>query len=1050
MKQKFYLLLSLLFCLHIIPTSSSAQAPDWTRVLQTNTDGQNTIDHITADANYMYAAASIYGSITFEGTTYTSMGLKDLLIIKMNNAGTIGWVKQIKANTGGKINVFGIKTDASGNIFVTGTLKGTATIGSTAFDSNTANAFYAKFDSDGNCLWATPFTTYGVGQSRIATDASGNSYLISFSTRLLKFNSTGVKQWEQDFPESTLQAIAVYGSNLYLGGNLKKGFNPDNTTDFGTITLTSLGSKNTGFLVKADLDGVYTNSLVVGGSDASDADGSTVTDIVCDNSGNLIITGGYNKNLELGTVTVTNPSSSQYTYIAKCNNNLVFTWAKSSTGISGYWSFSLTFRIFLDSSNNIYQYGMNVYSFGYESIPLTLSGSNQFLFKFDPDGNVTNGYVLNNTSFDKTIVSPTGKIYLGKYYNADGSYIYGNFNLTQLNNDLSPAWEKITSNCSSGSVKINYIKHDADRNTYTQARIIGHCNYFGTAFDTNNSLTIISKHDIDGNLLWLNQISDFSPQLLGSSFILDKDNNILTVGLFKTSLTIGTTTLTTSNTEYEGYVAKYNSSGVFQWAAKMNLGENVSINITVASDNNGNVLVSGVKMPDNYIVKFDANGNQLWAKSFPMESDYFSQISTDANNNIYLTSEIYVKYSTGSTTIGTITLNQSNEDGGTTLVKFDPNGDAIWANTYGRVIGATRNYGFPCDSKTDALGNTYIWGWCENNATFGSTTLTNPFTAFERYSYYLAKINTSGDVVWAKAVYENKNAFNYGDLLDLDKNGNIYVGGHFIDKISIEGTEYMPEGYTDFFALKYASNGDFQWIKTIPSDATKSGFINSLSVFDENILTIVGNAGKNPTLGSTPINFKGGSNCIIATLGNLKNLAVSTNSLTVAAPANSTQTFGITSNISWAVASNQTWLTASSASGSGNSTITLTATLNPTVADRTANVTVSGSGVADKTIVVTQSGSTSGIDDLGNNQSVTVYPNPSNGRFTLKLDNFNSEDVNIKITNPLGATIIEMKQDNLSACFLKEIDITKMAKGIYFITIQTNKAKVVKSILLSN
>ncbi|RPH32963.1 MAG: T9SS C-terminal target domain-containing protein [Bacteroidales bacterium] len=1130
MRTKIILLLALLL---VGIKNSNAQAPDWTRVLQANTYGQQSVNVVDVDANSLYTAASISGPITFEGTNYTSVGYRDLLLIKASNIGNITWIKQVNALANGTIYANAIKVDASENIFVAGTFIGSVTIGNTITSSASVNSFIAKFDANGNGLWVTAFLSTGTGSTRIAIDGSGNAYLIGTSSKLLKFNGTGVKQWEQSFPDRTLQAIAIYGSNLYLGGCLQSG-----TTNFGTIPLTSLGSINTGFLVKADLDGAYNNSLVIDGSTATGKDGSTVTDIICDNSGNLIITGGYVKDLILGAITNTNTNSGHYTYIAKCDNNLVFTWAKSSSELNYTSTTIFLYRVFFDNSGNIYQYGINSYRIDYGSVSIMLGFSNQFLFKFDSNGNPIVGSVLTNSNIDRLTVYSDGKVFLGKHYTTDGS-TYGNFNLTQLHNDLTLAWEKTSSNSLSGTVKVNYIKHDTDRNTYICARILGHCNYFGTTFNTNTSLTVISKHDINGNLLWVNQIGDISPHLLGSSFVLDKDNNILTVGVFKTSLTIGTTTLTSLNSNYEGYVAKYNSSGVFQWVSKMNLGDNVSYNITVATDNNSNVLVSGVKTPENYIVKFNSSGEQLWAKSFPMESYYFSQVTTDANNNIYLTSETYLNSATGSTAIGTITLNQSDEDGCTALVKFDPNGNAIWANMYGKVNGATRNFGFPCDSKTDALGNTYIWGWCENNSIFGSTTLTNPFPAFERYSYYLAKINTSGDVVWAKAIYENKYAFNYGDLLDLDKNGNVYIGGHFIDKISVEGAEYIPEGLTDFFVIKYNESGTFNWIKTIASDAPKNGFINSLGVFDENTLSIAGNAGKNPTLGSTAINSKGGSNGIIATLGNLLYLTTSSNTLTVAAAANSTNTFNITSNISWTANSDQTWLTVSSASGSGNATITITATANPTTTSRTANVTISGDGVSDKTITVTQdageavlsvstntltvaaaanstntfnitsniswtansdqtwltassaSGSgnatitltaasnpnastrtanvtvsgtnvtsktvtvtqdagTSGIDDIGGLKVVNIFPNPSRGYFTLGLNHYNNEAVEVSICNTLGNIVKEFTLQELPENYKKEVDLGNIAKGIYFVIVKTNKNKVVRTITIIN
>jgi hypothetical protein len=82
-------------------------------------------------------------------------------------------------------------------------------------------------------------------------------------------------------------------------------------------------------------------------------------------------------------------------------------------------------------------------------------------------------------------------------------------------------------------------------------------------------------------------------------------------------------------------------------------------------------------------------------------------------------------------------------------------------------------------------------------------------------------------------------------------------------------------------------------------------------------------------------------------------LTVSTTNLTVNQAANSTSTFNIATSGSWTVASDQSWLVPSSASGSGNATITLTAQANATYTTRKANVTIVGSGITRK-IEVTQ------------------------------------------------------------------------------------------------
>jgi hypothetical protein len=89
-------------------------------------------------------------------------------------------------------------------------------------------------------------------------------------------------------------------------------------------------------------------------------------------------------------------------------------------------------------------------------------------------------------------------------------------------------------------------------------------------------------------------------------------------------------------------------------------------------------------------------------------------------------------------------------------------------------------------------------------------------------------------------------------------------------------------------------------------------------------------------------------------------LSVSPTSVSVAAAAGSTGTFNITSNTSWTVSDDQSWLTVSPTSGLNNATVTVTAQENEDTTARTATVTVSGTGVASKTVAVTQSASSGG------------------------------------------------------------------------------------------
>ncbi|HEU5133611.1 MAG TPA: BACON domain-containing carbohydrate-binding protein [Steroidobacteraceae bacterium] len=97
------------------------------------------------------------------------------------------------------------------------------------------------------------------------------------------------------------------------------------------------------------------------------------------------------------------------------------------------------------------------------------------------------------------------------------------------------------------------------------------------------------------------------------------------------------------------------------------------------------------------------------------------------------------------------------------------------------------------------------------------------------------------------------------------------------------------------------------------------------------------------------------SNCSVGTT-----LSVAPTTVSLAAAANSTGTFSITSNTSWTVTDDQAWLTVSPASGANNGAITVMAQQNTGSAARTATVTAAATGVPSQTVTVTQSGTGGG------------------------------------------------------------------------------------------
>ncbi len=165
------------------------------------TSGQN----ITSDSNnnvYIagYTDGSLPGNISSGGT--------DFFITKYDNLGNMIWIKQLGVGGGGYTTEgYGITSDSSGNIYVSGTTDGPL-LGNTATFSN--DFFVTKYDNLGNMIWIKQLGVAGGGTNghAITSDSNNNVYVTGVTTAgldgntltgsydffVVKYNSSGLKQ----------------------------------------------------------------------------------------------------------------------------------------------------------------------------------------------------------------------------------------------------------------------------------------------------------------------------------------------------------------------------------------------------------------------------------------------------------------------------------------------------------------------------------------------------------------------------------------------------------------------------------------------------------------------------------------------------------------------------------------------------------------------------------------------------------------------------------------------------------------------------------------
>ncbi len=403
----------------------------------------------------------------------------------------------------------------------------------------------------------------------------------------------------------------------------------------------------------------------------------------------------------------------------------------------------------------------------------------------------------------------------------------------------------------------------------------------------------IVKYDTFGYTKWAvyqtlsNSIN--TPTLQMYAITADTLNNIYVVSNYtNASLDIysqtGTIlTLPSTTTNPINSLIKYDGSGNAQWAAyqqtsagTVNLIRGVTSdtmnNIYVAGNFTGNLniysqgdkvtaaltLLNGISYTNGSLIKYDGSGTAQWAayQATTNGSVLVSGVTTDKLNNVYVIgtykTALLKIYSQGNPT-ETLTLPVASNIFNGSLIKYDGNGNAIWA-AYQKVNNGSsvNTTGF----KTDTLNNIYV----ACNYTFGSlniysqgnqltAALTLPIANSANSS--LIKYDGNGNAQWA--AYQAGSAINSTSSvigLTSDISNNIYVTGVYrTSSLNIYSngssivalTLPMPAsgGYNSSL-IKYDQNGTAIWAAYQASSVSGNVFVSKVTVDTLNNIYVTG------------------------------------------------------------------------------------------------------------------------------------------------------------------------------------------------------------------
>jgi hypothetical protein len=444
------------------------------------------------------------------------------------------WVKKMGSNSAVQ-GIFSeeeqgnaITVDKDGNVYTTGTFRGTADFdpGPATFNLVAAgdrDIFISKLDPAGALIWAIRFGSTGNDEGMgITTDTAGNVYItgkfedtVDFDSGagifnltsmgvhdifITKLDASGAHIWTKQVggdDEQWANAIAVDKSgNVYTTGWITRTTPATSgTADFdpgpGVYNLTS-NAYNNAFILKLDASGnfVWAKQIEAGNSEGY---GIVLSD------GYVYTAGGFSSYADMDP----SPAATYMfhtliadVYILKLDTAGNFVWARQIGGDNiNVLSFCFATSIALDAQENVFTSGP------YFGDP-----------DFDPDTTVN--------------------------YNLPATGISEGF-LSKLNAAGHFSWAKVTS----GTSAINFgyaVATDLAGNVYATGEFSETTNFYnglpnGTLTAAGNKDIYIAKLAPAGSLLWVKKMGG-SDNDQGHAIATDHSGNIYTTGYFKNTV----------------------------------------------------------------------------------------------------------------------------------------------------------------------------------------------------------------------------------------------------------------------------------------------------------------------------------------------------------------------------------------------------------------------------------------------------------------------------------------------------------------------------------
>lgn len=350
-----------------VASISSAGKLNWVKTIS-GAGGVNPRD-ITVDASGKAVVVGRFTqTITAGSTSLTSMASYDGFLLGMDAKGNFTWAKGVMGN--GAVEVTSVALDKTGDAYITGIIPATAVVGGKVV---TGPAYAAKIDNKGAWKWSAaiggdPKTTVG----GIALDSSGNSYVVGDFRNTATFGGKAITaKGMQDVFVAKVSSSGSLSWTTTAGGNgedyghavavdpsgkvqITGSFGYQNATaSFGSITLNPMGTVHSNFFLAAlDTSGKFVSAAGGGTSKVTVGDA-----VAAGASGGVIVAGRFSGSGAFGKHSVTCNSLDVDLFLVGADTAGSYHWAVNTGGTTGKIAKNYVRDIAVGKSGEVYLVG---------------------------------------------------------------------------------------------------------------------------------------------------------------------------------------------------------------------------------------------------------------------------------------------------------------------------------------------------------------------------------------------------------------------------------------------------------------------------------------------------------------------------------------------------------------------------------------------------------------------------------------------------------------------------------------------------------------------